>query len=82
MIGRVVGARSAAVICGAGDVLHLVGAGDTAVHEQQRRELVESLGVPSRHVVFRHVGRLPRTPGGKVDYQALATVMDSRGRPG
>jgi acyl-CoA synthetase (AMP-forming)/AMP-acid ligase II len=71
----------AAVICGTDDVVHLVGAGDAAVHEQQRRQLVESLGVPSRHVVFRHVGRLPRTPGGKVDYQTLATVMDSHGGP-
>jgi acyl-CoA synthetase (AMP-forming)/AMP-acid ligase II len=72
----------AAVTCGADDVVHLVGAGDADVHEQQRRQLVESLGVPSRHVVFRHVDRLPRTPGGKVDYQALATVIDSHGRPG
>jgi acyl-CoA synthetase (AMP-forming)/AMP-acid ligase II len=72
----------AAVICGTDDVVHLVGAGDAAVHEQQRRELVESLGVPSRHVVFRHVACLPRTPGGKVDYQALATVIDAHGRPG
>jgi acyl-CoA synthetase (AMP-forming)/AMP-acid ligase II len=72
----------AAVICGTDDVVHLVGAGDAAVHEQQRRQLVESLGVPSRHVVFRQVDRLPRTPGGKVDYQTLATVMDSDGRPG
>jgi len=71
-----------AVIAGTDDVVHLIGAGDAAVHEQQRRELVESLGVPSRHVVLRHVDRLPRTPGGKVDYQALATVMDSHGRPG
>jgi acyl-coenzyme A synthetase/AMP-(fatty) acid ligase len=71
----------AAVICGTDDVVHLVGAGDAAVHEQQRRQLVEVLGVPSRHVVFRHVGRLPRTPGGKVDYQTLATVMDSHGGP-
>jgi acyl-CoA synthetase (AMP-forming)/AMP-acid ligase II len=71
----------AAVICGTDDVVHLVGAGDAAVHEQQRRQLVESLGVPSRHVVFRHVDRLPRTPGGKVDYQALATVMGSTGGP-
>ncbi|HEY6791716.1 MAG TPA: AMP-binding protein [Trebonia sp.] len=70
-----------AVISGPDDVVYLVGAGDTAVHEQQRLQLVESLGVPSRHVVFRHVGRLPRTPGGKVNYQALATVMDSHGRP-
>jgi acyl-CoA synthetase (AMP-forming)/AMP-acid ligase II len=71
----------AAVICGTDDVVHLVGAGDAAVHEQQRRQLVELLGVPSRHVVFRYVGRLPRTPGGKVDYQTLATVMDSHGGP-
>jgi acyl-CoA synthetase (AMP-forming)/AMP-acid ligase II len=71
----------AAVICGTDDVVHLVGAGDAAVHEQQRRQLVESLGVPSRHVVFRHVDRLPQTPGGKVDYQALATVMGSTGGP-
>jgi acyl-CoA synthetase (AMP-forming)/AMP-acid ligase II len=70
----------AAVICGTDDVMHLVGAGDTAVHEQQRRQLVESLGLPSRHVVFRPVDRLPRTPGGKVDYRALATVIDSHGR--
>ncbi len=68
-----------AVICGTDDVLHLVGAGDAAVHEQQRRQLVESLGVPSRHVVFRHVGSLPRTPGGKVDYRTLAMVVDSHG---
>lgn len=72
----------AAVICGPDEVVHLVGAGDTAVHEQQRRQLVESLGVPSQHVVFRHVDRLPRTPGGKIDYRTLATVIDSRGRPG
>lgn len=72
----------AAVICGTDDVVHLVGAGDAAVHEQQRRQLVESLGVPSRHVVFRQVDRLPRTPGGKVDYRRLATIMDSDGRPG
>jgi acyl-CoA synthetase (AMP-forming)/AMP-acid ligase II len=70
----------AAVISGADDVVHLVGAGDAAVHEQQRRQLVELLGVPSRHVVFRHVRRLPRTPGGKVDYPALATVTDPHGR--
>jgi acyl-CoA synthetase (AMP-forming)/AMP-acid ligase II len=69
----------AAVICGTDDVVHLVGAGDAAVHEQQRRQLVDSLGVPSRHVVFRHVGSLPRTPGGKVDYRTLATVIDSDG---
>jgi acyl-CoA synthetase (AMP-forming)/AMP-acid ligase II len=72
----------AAVICGTDDVVHLVGAGDAAVHEQQRRQLVESLGVPSRHVVFRHVDRLPRTPGGKVDYRTLAMVADSHGRLG
>jgi acyl-CoA synthetase (AMP-forming)/AMP-acid ligase II len=72
----------AAVICGTDDVVHLVGAGDTAVHEQQRRQLVESLGVPSRHVVFRHVGCLPRTPGGKVDYRTLATVINSNERLG
>jgi acyl-CoA synthetase (AMP-forming)/AMP-acid ligase II len=71
----------AAVICSPDDVVYLVGAGDAAVHEQQRQQLVESLGVPSRHVVFRHVDRLPQTPGGKVDYQRLATVMDSHGRP-
>jgi acyl-CoA synthetase (AMP-forming)/AMP-acid ligase II len=71
----------AAVICGTDDVIHLVGAGDTAVHEQQRGQLVESLGLPSRHVVFRHVDHLPRTPGGKVDYRALATVVDSHERP-
>jgi non-ribosomal peptide synthetase component F len=71
----------AVVICGTDDVVHLVGAGDAAVHEQQRRQLVESLGVPSRHVIFRHVGRLPRTSGGKVDYQTLATIIDSIGGP-
>jgi len=70
----------AAVICGTDDVVHLVGAGDAAVHEQQRQQLVESLGVPSLHVVFRHVDRLPRTSGGKVDYRMLATVVDSPGR--
>jgi acyl-CoA synthetase (AMP-forming)/AMP-acid ligase II len=69
----------AAVVCGTDDVVHLVGAGEVAVHEQQRRQLVESLGVPSRHVVFRHVSCLPRTPGGKIDYQTLATVIDSNG---
>jgi acyl-CoA synthetase (AMP-forming)/AMP-acid ligase II len=67
-----------AVICGTDDVVHLVGAGDAAVHEQQRQQLVESLGVPSRHVVFRPVDRLPRTPGGKVDYRTLAMIIDAR----
>jgi acyl-CoA synthetase (AMP-forming)/AMP-acid ligase II len=72
----------AAVICGTDDVVQLVGAGDAAVHEQQRRLLADSLGVPSRQVVFRPVGQLPLTPGGKVDYRKLAMVTDSRGRPG
>jgi acyl-CoA synthetase (AMP-forming)/AMP-acid ligase II len=72
----------AAVICGTDDVVHLVGAGDAAVHEQQRRQLAEMLGVPGRHVVFRPVGELPRTPGGKVDYQALAAFTGPDGRPG
>ncbi len=71
----------AAVICSPDDVVYLVGAGDAAVHEQQRRQLVELLGVPSRHVVFWPVVRLPQTSGGKVDYQRLATVMDSHERP-
>jgi acyl-CoA synthetase (AMP-forming)/AMP-acid ligase II len=72
----------AAVICGTDDVVHLVGEGDASVHEQQRRQLAESLGVPSRHVVFRPVDCLPRTPGGKVDYRALAAVADPDGGPG
>ena len=72
----------AAVICGTDDVVHLAGAGDPAVHEQQRRQLADSLGVPSRHVVFRHLDHLPLTLGGKVDYQRLATILDSHGRPG
>ena len=67
-----------AVICGTDDVVHLVGAGDATVHEQQRRQLVESLGIPSKHVVFRAVDHLPRTPGGKVDYRTLATIMDAQ----
>jgi acyl-CoA synthetase (AMP-forming)/AMP-acid ligase II len=71
----------AAVICGTDDVVHLIGAGDAGVHEQQRRELADSLGVPSRHVVFRPAGCLPRTPGGKVDYRALAAIIDSAERP-
>lgn len=70
-----------AVIAGTDDVVYLVGAGDPAVHEQQRAQLAESLGVPSRHVVFRPVDRLSQTPGGKVDYRALARIVDSRGRP-
>jgi len=72
----------AAVICGGDDVVHLIGAGDPAVHEQQRRELADRLGVPGRHVVFRPVARLPRTPGGKVDYQALAALAGPDRRPG
>lgn len=72
----------AAVICGTDDVVHLVGAGDADVHEQQRRQLVELLGVPSRHVVFQHVDHLPQTRGGKVDYRTLAIVVDSHRRPG
>jgi len=71
--------QPAAVTCGTDDVVHLVGAGEVAVHEQQRRQLVELLGVPSQHVVFRHIDRLPRTPGGKIDYRTLATVIGSRG---
>lgn len=68
-----------AVVCDGGEVLHLVGAGDPAVHEQQRRQLIEALGVPGRHVVFRRAGSLPRTAGGKVDYQRLA--LDLEGGP-
>lgn len=69
----------AAVICGADEVVYLAGAGDVAVHEQQRRQLVESLGVPSGHVVFRHVDRIPRTAGGKIDYRRLVAAMDPDG---
>ena len=71
----------AAVVSGADDVLYLVGSGDPDVHEQQRRQLAEAVGVPGRHVVFRHVDRLPRTASGKVDYRALAAVTQTRGRP-
>ena len=70
-----------AIVCGADEVMHLVGEGDRHVHEQQRRQLVESLGVPSRQVVFRPVRSLPRTAGGKVDYRTLAAAMDERGGP-
>ena len=65
-----------AVVCDTAEVLHLIGAGDPAVHEQQRRALAEALGVPDRHVVLRQVGALPRTPGGKVDYPLLAAAVD------
>jgi acyl-CoA synthetase (AMP-forming)/AMP-acid ligase II len=64
-----------AVLCGADDVVYLVGAGDADVHEQQRRQLADSLGLPSRYLVFRHVDQLPQTSGGKIDYRALATVV-------
>lgn len=60
-----------AVVSDDDNAVRLVGAGDPAVHQAQCRELAESLGVPSRHVVFQPVDRLPQTPGGKVDYQAL-----------
>ncbi|MEV4022696.1 AMP-binding protein [Actinosynnema sp. NPDC050801] len=66
-----------AVVCD-DDVVYLFGAGDPDVHEQQRRHLAETLGVPSRHVAVRHVDRLPRTPGGKVDYPALAAAVDTQ----
>jgi acyl-CoA synthetase (AMP-forming)/AMP-acid ligase II len=72
--------QPAAVICGDDDVVYLVGAGDPTVHEEQRRQLAESLGVPSRHVVFRAVDHLPQTSGGKVDYRTLAAVTETRGR--
>ncbi|MFC6090070.1 AMP-binding protein [Saccharothrix lopnurensis] len=66
-----------AVVCD-DDVVYLFGAGDPDVHERQRRRLAEVLGVPSRHVAVRHVDHLPRTPGGKVDYRALAAAVDTR----
>ncbi|WP_367128734.1 AMP-binding protein [Saccharothrix sp. HUAS TT1] len=66
-----------AVVRGEDDVVYLFGAGDAAVHEGQRRQLAAALGVPSRHVVLRHVDRLPRTPGGKVDYRRLAAAVDT-----
>jgi acyl-CoA synthetase (AMP-forming)/AMP-acid ligase II len=72
----------AAVVSAADDAVHLVGAGDAAVHEQQCRELAELLGIPRRHVRYRAVGHLPRTPGGKVDYPALAAAADQARRPG
>ncbi|HEX4703615.1 MAG TPA: hypothetical protein VH352_15915, partial [Pseudonocardiaceae bacterium] len=63
-----------AVVSGGDDVVCLFGAGDPAVHEAQRRQLVESLGVPNRHVEFQAVDQLPRTPGGKVDYRGLVAA--------
>ncbi|WP_051772366.1 AMP-binding protein [Saccharothrix sp. NRRL B-16314] len=67
-----------AVVCGDDDVVYLFGAGDPTVHEQQRRQLAEALGVPSRHVAVRHVDRLPHTSGGKIDYRALTTAVDTQ----
>ncbi|QQQ79497.1 AMP-binding protein [Saccharothrix sp. 6-C] len=67
-----------AVVRGDDDVVYLFGAGDPDVHEQQRRRVAELLGVPSRHVAVRHVDRLPQTPGGKVDYRALAAAVDTQ----
>ncbi|ROP35016.1 AMP-binding protein [Saccharothrix texasensis] len=67
-----------AVVRGDDDVVYLFGAGDPDVHEQQRRRVAEVLGVPSRHVAVRHVDRLPQTPGGKVDYRALAAAVDTQ----
>lgn len=66
--------QPAAVVAGTDDVVCLVGAGDPGVHEAQRRQLAESLGLPSRSVVFRAVRRLPHTPSGKIDYRKLALV--------
>ncbi|MDQ2586703.1 AMP-dependent acyl-CoA synthetase [Saccharothrix yanglingensis] len=66
-----------AAVIGGDDVVYLFGAGDAAVHEGQRRRLAEVLGVPGRHVVVRHVDRLPQTSGGKVDYRALAAAVDT-----
>jgi acyl-coenzyme A synthetase/AMP-(fatty) acid ligase len=71
-----------AVVCGTDDVVCLFGAGDPAVHEAQRRQLVDSLGVPNRHVEFRAVDQLPHTPGGKVDYRRLVAAAETRGRSG
>jgi acyl-CoA synthetase (AMP-forming)/AMP-acid ligase II len=66
--------QPAAVVAGTDDVVYLVGAGDPGVHEAQRRQLAESLGVPSRAVIFRPVPRLPQTASGKIDYRRLASV--------
>ncbi|MFL6126423.1 AMP-binding protein [Actinophytocola sp.] len=74
--------QPAAVVSGADDVVCLFGAGDPAVHEAQRRQLVDSLGVPNRHVEFRAVERLPLTSGGKVDYRRLVAAAATRGRSG
>lgn len=63
-----------AVVCGTDDVVCLFGAGDPVVHEAQRRQVVESLGVPNRHVEFRAVDQLPHLPGGKVDYRRLSAA--------
>jgi acyl-CoA synthetase (AMP-forming)/AMP-acid ligase II len=71
-----------AVVSDDDDVVRLVGAGDPAVHQAQCRQLAESLGVPGRHVVFQPVDHLPRTPGGKVDYQALAHRRSGSGTGG
>ncbi|MCE6996439.1 AMP-binding protein [Saccharothrix sp. S26] len=68
----------AAVVGGEDDVVYLFGAGDPAVHEGQRRRLAEALGVPAKHVVVRHVDRLPQTAGGKVDYRALTAAVRTR----
>jgi acyl-CoA synthetase (AMP-forming)/AMP-acid ligase II len=71
-----------AIVSDEDDVVRLVGAGDPAVHREQCGQLAESLGVPGRHVVFQPVDRLPQTPGGKIDYQALAAGEREHGRSG
>jgi len=70
----------AALIAGPGDTaLYLIGTGDPAVHEQQRRDLAGTLGIPARHIRYQHATRLPATPGGKTDYQALTALITAPG---
>jgi acyl-CoA synthetase (AMP-forming)/AMP-acid ligase II len=64
-----------AVVSAHDDVIGLVGSGDPDVLEEQRRNLLDLLGVPNRHVRSVWMPDIPRTENEKVDYATLTRTF-------
>lgn len=64
-----------AVVSAHDQVIGLVGSGDPEVLEEQRRILLDLLGVPSRNVVSVWMPDIPRTGSEKVDYATLTRTL-------
>ncbi|NUP15592.1 MAG: AMP-binding protein [Streptomyces sp.] len=64
-----------AVVSTHDEVIGLVGSGAPDVLEEQRRTLLDLLGVPNRHVRSVWLADIPRTENEKVDYATLTRTF-------